>query len=71
MKLLDSDVRQFQKLYKKHFNEDIKPDEAREQLGLLVRQMEIVYQPITAEQLDRTLMKYVNESQNHEQSDNN
>lgn len=73
MKLLRSDIRQFKELYKKHFNEELADDEARRQLTLLVRQMEIVYQPITVSQFDSLLMKYVdvNESQSNERPNSN
>lgn len=72
MNLLNSDVKQFKKLYKRHFNEEIADDEARRQLTLLVRQMEIVYQPITAAQFDKALIKYVdvNEGKGNERADN-
>ena len=66
MKLLDSDLKEYQRLCKKHFGEDVSVDDAREQLSLLVRQMEIVYQPVTVAQFDSYLMKYVNEEQNNE-----
>jgi hypothetical protein len=59
MKLLDSDIKQFQALYLKHFDQVLTDDEARAELTLLVRQMEIVYQPITVAQFDKYLMRYV------------
>jgi hypothetical protein len=64
MKLLNSDIKQFQALYIKHFDQVLSDDEARAELALLVRQMEIVYQPITVEQFDKYLTKYVDEEQN-------
>jgi hypothetical protein len=66
MKLTDSDIRKFQSLYIKYFNKVLSNDEARAELSLLVRQMEIVYQPITATQFDKYLIKYVNEVENNE-----
>jgi hypothetical protein len=68
MKLLNSDIKQFQALYIKHFDQVLSDDEARAELALLVRQMEIVYQPITIAQFDKYLTKYVNEYENHEPS---
>jgi len=53
MNITKSDVAKFQALYKKHFGKDIDYQEAFKQLTLLVRQMEIVYQPISIEMLDR------------------
>ena len=50
MNITKKDVAEFQALYKKHFNKDIDYQEALKQLTLLVRQMEIVYQPITEQQ---------------------
>ncbi len=66
MKLIDSDIKKFQTLYIKHFNQVLSKDEARSELSLLVRQMEIVYQPITITQFDKYLMKYVNEAEDNE-----
>ena len=66
MKLIDSDIKKFQSLYIKHFNQVLSNDEARAELSLLVRQMEIVYQPITMTQFDKYLMKYVNEVEDNE-----
>lgn len=44
--ITDTDVAEFQALYKKRFGDSIDKDEAYENLMLLVRQMELVYQPI-------------------------
>ncbi len=49
--LTDADIEKMQVLYKKHFGIELDKDEARMKLSLLVRQMELVYVPITAEQL--------------------
>ena len=61
MNITKKDVSKFQALYKKYFNKDIDDQEAFKQLTLLVRQMEIVYQPITGQQfadlLERDLGK--------------
>ena len=52
MKLLNSDVKQYQQIYKKYFGEIPSDDEARKQLTDLVRQVQIIYQPITLSQLE-------------------
>jgi hypothetical protein len=49
--LTDKDIRRMQMLYWKHFGIELDKDEARMKLSLLVRQLELVYVPITAEQL--------------------
>jgi hypothetical protein len=61
MKLLDSDIKQFQSLYVKYFDQVLNEDEARAKLTLLVRQIEIIYQPITQAQYDAFVTKNVNE----------
>ncbi len=53
MQLTKTDITKFQKLYKEKFNLDIDYQEAYKKLSLLVRQMEIVYQPITKEQMEK------------------
>lgn len=45
------DVSKFQRLYKKHFGTAIDDQLARQKLETLVRQMQLVYQPITKQQL--------------------
>ena len=49
--LLDSDITKFKTLYKKHFDIELDDFEARDKLFKLVRMLEIVYQPITKQQL--------------------
>lgn len=56
--ITDSDVAEYQSLYEKQFGRPIEKQEAFIQLSILVRQMEIVYQPITVAQHK----KYVNEN---------
>ncbi len=53
MNITDKDITEFQALYKARFGKDIDRTEARDKLSKLVRQMEIVYQPITKEQSDK------------------
>lgn len=50
--LTDTDIKKMQVLYKKHFGIDLDKDTARAELSLLVRQMELVYVPISAKQLE-------------------
>ena len=57
MELLDSDIIKYQKLYKAQFGKDIDKQAARHELSLLVRQMEIVYQPITVRDLENLIIK--------------
>ena len=57
MNITKNDVAKFQALYKKHFGKDIDYQEAFKQLTLLVRQMEIVYQPVTKQQFINLLEK--------------
>lgn len=58
-----ADVREFQALYTKTFGVDLKSFDARTKLELLVRQMELVYQPITKKQLQSI---NVNENSNEQ-----
>ena len=46
-----SDIKEFRTLYQKQFGIELGTFEARTKLELLVRQMELVYQPITKQQL--------------------
>ena len=57
MKIIDSDIKKFKALYLKHFDIKLSDAEARTKLPLLVRQMEIVYQPITKKQFKDLLEK--------------
>lgn len=52
MEITKSDVAKFQKLYKEKFNKDLDYQTAYQKLVLLVRQMEIVHQPIPKKQLE-------------------
>jgi hypothetical protein len=54
----DADVIEFQRLYEKRFGKSIDHDEAYKQLSLLVRQMQIVYQPITQAQYEEYVNRY-------------
>ena len=57
MELTRKDVADFKKLFIKYFKIDLDDNKARHKLSLLVRQMEIVYQPITKQQLEDLLVR--------------
>lgn len=48
--ITDKDVRWIQEQYRARFKLDIDPETAYRKLHLLVRQMELVYRPITKQQ---------------------
>ena len=45
--LTEADVKKYQKLYKTRFGVELSRDDAHTELSLLVRQVQIIYQPIT------------------------
>lgn len=49
MELLDTDITKFQALYKARVGVELDYQAARKELAKLVRQVEIVYRPITEE----------------------
>jgi hypothetical protein len=51
MDFTTADIKKFKKLYKEHFNMRLTDKLARLKLAMLVRQLEIIYQPITKQQL--------------------
>jgi len=51
MEMTAADIRHFKKLYLKYFGMELDDMTARRKLTLLVRQMELVYQPITKAQV--------------------
>lgn len=51
MVLTDADIKEFQKLYVEHFQTQLTDNVAREKLTKLVRQMELVYRPVSAHQV--------------------
>ena len=57
MNLTDKDIEKFQALYKARTGIDLDTHEARKQLSLLVRQMEIVFQPITVHDLEDLIIE--------------
>lgn len=57
MHISEKDIAAFKKLYKEKFDTDLDDNDARHKLYLLVRQMEIVYQPITVQQLENLIIK--------------
>jgi len=50
--LTEADVKNYQKLYKARFGLDIDRDDAYTELSLLVRQFQIIYQPISQADVD-------------------
>ncbi len=52
MKITRKDTVEFAALYQERFNVSLSKEQARSKLELLVRQVELVYQPITIEQLN-------------------
>jgi hypothetical protein len=67
MKLLDTDITQFKGLYRKHFGVELGTPEAYALLSLLVRQVQIVHQPITKQQL-ATYRAMKNEDENENEN---
>jgi len=61
--LTKKDIRDFQALFNKLFGFAISDEAARIKLSCLVRQMEIIYKPLTRPEYD----KYVNENNSYEQ----
>jgi hypothetical protein len=52
MDITVQDVLKFQALYKIRFGRDVDDRTAKRKLNMLVRQMEVIYRPITKDQLD-------------------
>lgn len=51
MQLLEADITEFQRLYQVKFGIELDHQSAHEKLAMLVRQVQLAYRPITAEQL--------------------
>lgn len=58
IKFLAKEVEEFRALYSKHFGVLISKDEAIKELSLLVRQCELIYQPVTFAELERLTHPY-------------
>lgn len=65
--ITEADVQKMQGLYTQRFGIKLERDEAYRKLALLVRQMEIIYQPITAQQLQE--LTYADNVVNEENED--
>lgn len=52
MKITRNDTIEFAALYQERFSVSLSKEQARSKLELLVKQVELVYQPITIEQLN-------------------
>ncbi len=57
MDITKKDIAEFQALYKEKFNIELDNQTAYEKLNLLVRQLEIVYQPIMKHQYNDFMSK--------------
>ena len=55
--LTEADITKYQKIYKTRFGKDIDRHTARHELSLLVRQIEIIYQPISVQDLEDVIIK--------------
>lgn len=53
MELSRADIKKFQELYMKHFKLKLSDSLARVKLSMLVRQVELIYQPVTNEQISK------------------
>ncbi len=65
MKFRGSDIKKFQSLYLKHFDEVLSDDQALTELSQLIRQLEIIYQPVGVSQFE----KYINKAAKEETND--
>lgn len=68
MELSTSDIKEIQELYRRKFGIELDNKTARYKLLKLVRQMYVIYQPITEVQLQAYKAKNVNEETSDEQS---
>ena len=68
MELSASDIKEIQQLYRKKYGIELDDKTARYKLLKLVRQMYVIYQPITDEQLQayRTKNEHMNEENRDE-----
>ncbi len=66
MELSTSDIKEIQELYRRKFGIELDNKTARYKLMKLVRQMYVIYQPITDEQLRAYRAKNVNEENSDE-----
>lgn len=60
MEITKEDVAEFQQLYKKKFDIELDYQDALKMLTMLVRQMQIVYQPITKDEYSRYMTEESN-----------
>ena len=67
MELTVADIKEFKRLYKRHFGVSLSNKEAQYKLRMLVKQLELVYQPIT----ERQLFKFLEDKRKEEQSRGN
>lgn len=62
MDFTNKDISRFQELYLKYFGRQLDREEARSRLSLLVRQVELVYKPITDKHFKEVMKNEVKES---------
>ncbi|MFC1645492.1 hypothetical protein ACFL08_05725 [Patescibacteria group bacterium] len=53
MELTDKQIKEFQKIYKKEFSEEISFEEARDGASRLVQLMKMIYKPIKKSDLEK------------------
>jgi hypothetical protein len=51
----ETQLTKFKALYKKHFGEELSPEDAYEKATKLIRMMQIVYKPITKTQYQQVM----------------
>ena len=57
MHLTEEDITKFQRLYKKHFGEEISREQAHEEGIKLVRLMQLIYKPMTKADYEKLLKR--------------
>ncbi len=48
-------IKKFQELYKKHFGEEISTEKAHQSAAKLLRLIQIIYKPMTAEEFEKVM----------------
>jgi len=61
--LTDNDVKKFQRLFSKQFGVNLSHDDAYRKLTMLVRQMELIFKPISQKRYEQ----YVNKDENYDE----
>ncbi len=66
MKFLKSDIKSFKAHYFNFFDVSLTDEQAVNELTQLVKQVRIIYQPVTIAQLDEFMLKKVNRESKNE-----